>query len=144
MCEDIYKKHISPTRSPNVCRMKLTLLSWNCMVGNVSSSTSIRSHLARIDLARTFNCCSRVLLALLELRFVGVTEENIYSILRRAAACRYKAFFVDGARVAGKEQQAAARGIFPRDPTISQLVWSHCAASGTMRGAAQPLRPEPC
>ena len=113
------------------------------MVGNVSSSTSIRSHLARIDLARTFNCCSRVLLALLELRFVGVTEENIYSILRRAAACRYKAFFVDGARIAGKEQQAAARGIFPRDLTISQLVWSHCAASGTMRGAAQPLRPEP-
>eukprot|EP00439_Symbiodinium_sp_Y106_P012956 s1465_g1.t2 len=44
-------------------------------------------------------------------QFVGVTEENIYSILRRAAACRYKAFFVDGARIAGKEQQAAARGV---------------------------------
>ena len=113
--------------------MQLTLLSWNCAVGNVSSSTSIRSHLARIDLARTFSCCIHVLLRLFDLRFVGVTEENIYSILRRTAACRYKAFFVDGARIAGQEAQAAARGIFPRDPTLKDFLRDKPACLVTLR-----------
>ena len=89
--------------------------------------------MARIDLARTFSCCIHVLLRLFDLRFVGVTEENIYSILRRTAACRYKAFFVDGARIAGKEAQAAARGIFPRDPTLKDFLRDRPACLVTLR-----------
>ncbi|CAE7908725.1 unnamed protein product, partial [Symbiodinium necroappetens] len=65
--------------------------------------------------------------------FSGVTEETLDSMLRRTVACRYKACFVDPQRIAGKEAEAAASGVFPRDPTLKDFLRDKPACLVTLR-----------
>ncbi|CAE7651585.1 unnamed protein product, partial [Symbiodinium necroappetens] len=108
MREDIYKKHISadkvPERLPYAIRTGLVeLRGWKRFELNAYP------------------------------KFAGVTEENINSIMRRTAVCRYKATFVDEARIKGREVQAAASGIFPRDPTLKDFLRDKPACLVTLR-----------
>ena len=73
---------------------------------------------------------------LYRLRFSGVTEENVDSIMRRTAVCRFKSSFVDMAKLPDmedREKLAAAHGIFPRDPTLKDFLRDKPACLVTLR-----------
>ena len=53
--------------------------------------------------------------------------------MRRTAVCRYKATFVDEARIKGREVQTAASGILPRDPTLKDFLRDKPACLVTLR-----------
>ena len=74
--------------------------------------------------------------SLYRLRFSGVTEENVDSIMRRTAVCRFKSSFVDMAKLPDmedREKLAAAHGIFPRDPTLKDFLRDKPACLVTLR-----------
>ena len=53
--------------------------------------------------------------------------------MRRTAVFRYKATFVDEARIKGREVQAAASGIFPSYPTLKDFLRDKPACLVTLR-----------
>ena len=65
-----------------------------------------------------------------------MTEENVDSIMRRTAVCRFKSSFVDMAKLPDmedREKLAAAHGIFPRDPTLKDFLRDKPACLVTLR-----------
>ena len=69
-----------------------------------------------------------------------MTEENLPSIFRRTAVCRYKATFVDAARIHGQEDRAAEKGIFARDPTLKDALRDNPACVVTLRSVCNFAR----
>ncbi|CAE7525164.1 unnamed protein product [Symbiodinium natans] len=115
MREDIYKKHISadkvPERLPYAIDTALVeLRGWKRFEMNAYP------------------------------RFVGVTEENLPSIFRRTAVCRYKATFVEPSKILAREEAAAERGIFARDPTLKDALRDNPACVVTLRSVCNYAR----
>jgi hypothetical protein len=67
------------------------------------------------------------------LRFSGVTEENVNSILRRTLVIRYKGLFLDRAYLQANLPDGAARGVFPKDPTLKDFLRDKPACLVTLR-----------
>ena len=66
--------------------------------------------------------------------FVGVSDENFFSVLRRSHVTSYRAKVYDKTYIEkhiGKD--AAARGIFPRDPTLKATLGNPAAAAVLLR-----------
>ena len=70
---------------------------------------------------------------LCRLRFSGVTEENVNSIIRRTVVCRFKSSFVGMAKLPDLADREKLAGIFPRDPTLKDFLRDKPACLDTLR-----------
>lgn len=111
MKQDLYKKHISadpvPSRLPYAIVTRLVeLTGWK-----------------RFETNRVIH-------------FSGVTEDTFHSIFRRSLVVEYQARFFSEQQILAKYtslQHAAARGVFPRDPSLKDFLKSGSCVAASLR-----------